>query len=215
MPTIVDCPACQRKLRLPDEFAGKQVQCPTCRHTFQSDSAPPVAVAAPAPPPAAPMASDAAPSGELPPPPESESTDLRRCPYCKEIVSGTADRCPFCGEGLGRPVAAAPRGWSDNFRPGGYRRDWEPHRGTLVLVLGILSIALFFFPLAILLGIAAWIMGHSDLRKMRQNQMDPVGKGSTEAGWICGIIGTILGLIPLACCGFMLFGMAAASMSGP
>src|SRR5262249_37330336 len=203
MPNIVDCPACQRKLRLPDEFAGRQVQCPTCRHTFQADTAPAsVEVAAPAPAQPLPMvASDAAPSGELRPPPESDSTELKRCPYCKEPISGAASQCPFCGESLGRP-APDQRSWNGNFRPGGYRRDWEPHRGTLVLVLGILSIALFFFPLALLLGISAWIMGQSDLRKMRLNQMDPVGKGSTEAGWICGIIGTILGLIPLTCCAF-------------
>lgn len=36
MATIVDCPSCSRKLRVPDELLGKQVQCPVCSITFTS-----------------------------------------------------------------------------------------------------------------------------------------------------------------------------------
>lgn len=63
----------------------------------------------------------------------------------------------------------------------------KPHRGTLILVLGILGLVLCG-PL----GIAAWIMGQGDLKEMDAGQMDPSGRSLTNAGRICGIIATIL-----------------------
>jgi hypothetical protein len=63
----------------------------------------------------------------------------------------------------------------------------KPHRGTLILVLGILSLIVCGF-----LGIPAWIMGKNDLAAMEAGQMDPVGRSLTNAGRICGMIGTIL-----------------------
>ncbi len=68
----------------------------------------------------------------------------------------------------------------------------KPHRATAVLVLGILSLVT-----CPLLGIAAWIMGNGDLREMSQGQMDPSGKDTTNAGRVCGIIGTVLFVISL------------------
>ena len=73
----------------------------------------------------------------------------------------------------------------------------QPHRGTLILVLGILSLVLCG-PI----GIAAWIMGNTDLKEIDAGRMDPAGRGNTHAGRICGMIGTgftvtglILGLV--------------------
>jgi len=63
----------------------------------------------------------------------------------------------------------------------------KPHRGTLILVFGILSLVL-----CAPLGIAAWIMGNGDLKQMDAGTMDPTGRSVTNAGRICGIIGTIL-----------------------
>ena len=63
----------------------------------------------------------------------------------------------------------------------------KPHRGTTVLVLGILSIVV-----CQPLGIAAWVMGNNDLREMNNGLMDPSGRDSTSAGRVCGIIGTVL-----------------------
>ncbi len=37
MPEIIICPHCQRKLRLPEEFLGKRVQCPSCKSQFPAD----------------------------------------------------------------------------------------------------------------------------------------------------------------------------------
>ena len=48
----------------------------------------------------------------------------------------------------------------------------KPHRGTLILVLGIVSI----FVCGIILGPIAWVMGNNDLREMSAGTMDPSGK---------------------------------------
>lgn len=72
------------------------------------------------------------------------------------------------------------------------RRHGEVHRGTTVLVIGILSIV--FGGFGLILGPIAWVMGNTDLRKIRSGEMDPEGESLTKAGWVCGIIGTFLGL---------------------
>jgi hypothetical protein len=76
-----------------------------------------------------------------------------------------------------------------------------PHRGGLILTLGILSLVICG-PL----GIFAWIMGNNDLAAMRIGEMDPRGEGSTQAGRICGIIACCIMLA--SCLIYMVFGMA-------
>ena len=68
----------------------------------------------------------------------------------------------------------------------------ERGRGALILVLGILSLIMFGF----ITGIPAWVMGHTDLRRMREGKMESADEGLTRAGMILGIIGTLIsGLI--------------------
>ncbi|MGH7994377.1 MAG: DUF4190 domain-containing protein [Limisphaerales bacterium] len=82
----------------------------------------------------------------------------------------------------------------------------KPHRGTLILVLGILGLVVRA-PLAI----AAWVMGSGDLKQIDAGTMDPSGRGTTQAGKICGIIGTILLIIGIIVFGILfLIGFAAA-----
>jgi hypothetical protein len=38
MPTLVACPKCQRKLRVPDDLLGKSVKCPSCQEAFTADA---------------------------------------------------------------------------------------------------------------------------------------------------------------------------------
>lgn len=77
----------------------------------------------------------------------------------------------------------------------------KPHRGTLILVLGILSLVVCG-PL----GIFAWIMGSGDLKEMGAGIMDSSGRGNTQAGKICGMIATILMLVGL-CIGFVVLAL--------
>jgi len=83
---------------------------------------------------------------------------------------------PPTGPGMGLPGA-------------GYVR---PHRGTAVLVLGILGLAVC--PIC---GIIAWAMGSKDMREMRAGCMDRSGEGMTRAGYICGMISVIVALVGL------------------
>jgi hypothetical protein len=65
-----------------------------------------------------------------------------------------------------------------------------PHRGTLILILGILSIVCCF-----ICGIVAWVIGNNDLKQMAAGTMDPSGEGMTKAGKICGIIGIAIQIV--------------------
>jgi hypothetical protein len=63
----------------------------------------------------------------------------------------------------------------------------EPHRGSTVLVFGILGmVCLFPF------GIVAWVMGSKDLKKMAAGEMDASGRGVTMAGKIIGTVATFV-----------------------
>jgi uncharacterized membrane protein YccF (DUF307 family) len=190
MPLLVNCPGCGRKLRIPDEFAGRKVKCPTCGEAFDANPSPegaPPPAAAPAP---APLGTPVSVTPKAPPQPE-------RPPREKDLRDDD-DR-----EGDG------DRPWE---RGGELRRDCEPHRGNLVMLLGIFGtvcggIALTAFCcsglpgiLALIglpLSIMAWTMGGRDLAKMNEGVMDPQGRGSTQGGMICGIVGTVLNSLGL------------------
>jgi hypothetical protein len=59
----------------------------------------------------------------------------------------------------------------------------RPHRGGLILTLGILSLVCCG-PL----GIVSLIMGSMDLGAMQRGEMDRSGQGMTRAGQILGIV---------------------------
>ena len=68
----------------------------------------------------------------------------------------------------------------------------RPHRGTAVLVLGIVGFV------CCICGIIAWAMGRIDLKEMDSGRMDPAGRGNTRAGKICGMISVIIFIAKLA-----------------
>jgi len=91
----------------------------------------------------------------------------------------------------------------------------KPHRGGIVLALGILGIFFIFLPGIILsfsvkserpplevlgllpivgfiLGSIAWVKGENNLNDMDAGIMDPTGRGLTQAGKICGLICVVL-----------------------
>ena len=72
-----------------------------------------------------------------------------------------------------------------------YRGSKEPHRGVLILVLGILGLMTGCG----IIGIFAWVMGTRDLGLIRSGRMDKEGEALTKVGYILGIVGTILFLL--------------------
>ncbi|MBL8857733.1 MAG: DUF4190 domain-containing protein [Planctomycetes bacterium] len=85
----------------------------------------------------------------------------------------------------------------------------RPHRGVLILVFGIIGIVLCF-PL----GIAAWVMGKGDLGAIDRGEMDPTGRGMTQAGMIIGIIATALAAIAIVIWALVLAGALFATAAG-
>src|SRR5262245_37497475 len=76
----------------------------------------------------------------------------------------------------------------DSDLPRRARKDYAPHRGTLILVLGILSLT----GASILTGIPAWILGNQDLKEIRAGRMDPEGESNTNIGRILGMVSTLM-----------------------
>jgi hypothetical protein len=77
------------------------------------------------------------------------------------------------------------------------RNDFEPHRGGLVLGLGIASLCVLVLgglgPLiGLVLGPIAWVMGNADLTAIRAGRMDPEGENQTSTGRMLGMIATIV-----------------------
>ncbi|MCI0465245.1 MAG: zinc-ribbon domain-containing protein [Gemmataceae bacterium] len=187
MAEIISCPSCQRKLQVPENLLGQDVQCPTCGAAFaaRADQGP-APSQAPAPPPTV------APT----PAPEPQ----RWAPSYPPAGPDRGDYPP--GPGPRRPPGR-DYGYEDDYddydpynrRPRS-RRGMAPHRGSTILTLGILSLVV----LGPILGPIAWVMGHQDMNEIRAGRMDPEGEGPTNAGKICGMIATILSAVGLAFC---------------
>lgn len=192
MPVTVACPSCNVKLNIPDSFLGKKVRCATCSTVFEAR-----AVGAP--------------------PAEPASEAIR--PSQEPLPEAPLEEVP-----AGEPRRRRDRDDRDDFdhddhddrdsrRSRRRRRDLEPHRGGLLMGLGIASIALGalgltgvcccfldILPIAGLpCGLCAWLMGQGDLKRIDQGTLDPDGRGSTQGGYICGIIGTALCGLDLLC----------------
>ena len=75
-----------------------------------------------------------------------------------------------------------------------------PHRGVLVLVLGILGLV----GCGIFTSIPAWVIGSGDLKAMDAGTMDPSGRSLTNAGKICGMIATIIAIVAVVLVGLLI-----------
>jgi len=96
----------------------------------------------------------------------------------------------------GNPFADGP--------PGATGRYVRPHRGGLILALGIIG----WVVTCPIVSAIAWSMGTADLRDMRAGRMDRDGMGLTQAGQILRMIYTCLWLAGFGI-GFFLFVVVA------
>jgi len=205
---VVSCPDCQRKLRVPNELVGKLVKCPTCGQTFTANPA----AQAPAPPPPPPVEEKPTRTSKVSRDDDEDDDDERSRrprPRSGRDDDDEDDRKRRRRSRFSRDDDEEDD--DDDRRRRRRRRDLVPHRGSTILVLGIMS----FFIAGIILGPIAWVMGNTDLAEIRAGRMDPEGEGATSAGRICGMISTILHIIGIVLfLGFCCLGMGLSGGAG-
>jgi predicted Zn finger-like uncharacterized protein len=195
MPAVIHCPHCRCMLKLQDADVGKTVRCPTCNQIFAAHldddiTLPPVAV------PDFELSSAEPPTRHAvqpksPPPQDKPGDRLGPLVDSRDVYAVQLDdeaAAPAHEEERRRRRRASQ--WDED------EDDLQPHRGTLILVLGVLSLVLACIPLAgWILGGISMTMGANDSRLMDQRVMDRSGRGLTRAGQVCGILGVFFATI--------------------
>jgi hypothetical protein len=227
MPIVFNCPTCREQLTLSDAAAGRRGKCPHCKGEIVvpaagSAAAPPAPPPLPGPAPAGhAAAASSAPALEIP----AAAAAPAASPVM--VAAASAPPPPFAPPlqpgGWADVDVAAPRG---HFRAG----HGQPHRGVMVMVLGIISIVVgvlsyFVFccpfvglPVGLIglgLSIGSAVMGGMDLKKINAGAMDAEGKPMTLAGFICGIVGSVVVAPSLVLSGFMTIMMIIGAATSP
>jgi hypothetical protein len=197
MPITTTCPKCSRKLNVPEALLGKRGKCPKCGENFTiADEEEPSSTSrsrvrprqAPPPEPDDEEVPDDEEAEDQDEPQEEEERPARKR---KKAAEADYEEVP---DDEDDEPQSRKRKKKKKRRRGG--RDLQPHRGQLIMILGIASIPAFFIGGGITglgLGIAAWVMGSMDLREMEEGRMDPSGESETNTGRLCGMITTIVG----------------------
>ncbi len=221
MPIETICQTCGRRLRVADEYAGKKARCPQCQTIF---------IVPGQPVPASTGQTDTAPGPEsggerwqVRTPDGQSYGPVSKSELDRWVAEGRVPaEAGVLAESVGvwypaselyaqlrhsGPLSAASNPFADRpDAPAGFQTVTtpgfqRPHRGILILLLGLLSwvICPIFAPFA-------WIMGQADLRDMRRSQMDPSGMTLTQIGMVLGVVSTILCLliVALMCLGVIL-----------
>ena len=199
----IGCPTCGRTLRLADEHAGKQIRCPACQQISiapgKTENAGDLAAVSenvvvksatvwhlrmPDGPIYGPIGWDEiltwAGEGRIAA--DCELAEARSGPWRRAVDVLPASILPRMEPVTMAAPAAYPFAAGGPALPGGGGYV-APHRGGLILVLGLLS-----WVGCPVVSFAAWIMGSHDLREMRAGRMDRSGEAATLAGMIFGMI---------------------------
>ena len=200
----IACPGCDKMLRIPDAMTRRMVACPQCKKKFrvpEQETTDAVEDAeegfSTAPLPAKPRK----PGKSRPPVEEVDEPPVRKRRPAEE-----ADEDEDAYGVQSEPSSPAPRSRRSDERPLRRRRrsisrfddederpDVRPHRGTLILILGILSLVFGCIPLVgWILGGITMSMGSTDERLMEHGSMMRSGRGLTKVGYILGVIGVFL-----------------------
>lgn len=217
--TIVACPKCRRALSRPQDVIGRIVRCPVCLTAFNSDKAPiweppkprrsesstrSSAGTAVAEILEVQTASDDEPTFAVGRAGSPEWTEF--CPLCESAVPPYRNECPNCQAEFLPLEESRDRPWEAE---GAERRDSEPHRGSFLLTLSIVScvipsvscfMCILGVPLNLVglaLGGAAMSLGLRDLRKIRQGTMHSGGRSMVKAAVVVGIIGVVLNVVTM------------------
>jgi phage FluMu protein Com len=218
----IRCPNCDRKLRIAEEHAGKQVRCPAC----QQISTAPIGATDSESSAAATAAENAAtwhlktPEGPIYGPitwpmVQSWAAEGRIAADCQLAESRTG---PWheAGELLPqlRPspkpasvgsAAPATHPWMSP-EPGEAGGGGNPYSAPGTAAIGsyvaphrgglILVLGLIGFAISCpIFSLMAWVMGSHDLHEMRAGRMDRSGEGLTQAGQVLGMILSLLWIL--------------------
>lgn len=212
------CPGCSRTLRVDDEHAGQQARCPVCGTIYSVPGE--RSSEEPAAPGASPLGNAAEPaeSWRLRTPEGQLYGPVARAELDSWVAEGrVTEDCELLREGQSvwrpavevYPVLETPTSTNPYVATSETRyRYTAPHRGGLILVLGILGWVVG----CPIFGVAAWVMGNADLEEMRSGRMDPSGRGLTQAGTILGMIQGMLLMLVLVVGLFALLARFAVRM---
>lgn len=205
-------------LRVADEHAGKALRCPVCNHISTAPSA------------AASVAEGPLATWHMRTPEGQTYGPITRDELDRWVSQGrlSAD-CELAQSAFGpwepalasfpelQQLAPQPAAPAPAFQPpspfsgspypataGATGQYVQPHRGGLILVLGLVGIVMG----CPIFSLMAWVMGSGDLRDMRAGRMDRSGEGLTQAGQLLGMIPSILFIFGAAL--FMLIIIVAA-----
>jgi hypothetical protein len=139
---------------------------------------------------------------------------LVQCPACQNVFTATAPvppprpaQAPAVEVGW-RPTAGGRQ--QDDSGPSlpqvGENEDRrQPHRGVLILSLGILGLLLSCLPpVGWVFGGVAMSLANADLQEMKDGRMDRSGVSLTESGKVCGVLAVIMASV------FLLLGCLVA-----
>jgi hypothetical protein len=104
-----------------------------------------------------------------------------RCSTCDHLNQFDSKFCSRCATKLSAHSAPVDFGAVRG------HQSFARSNATAVLVLGICSLAV-----CSLLGPIAWVMGRKELDRINAGELPRSGYGMANAGYICGIIGTML-----------------------
>jgi predicted RNA-binding Zn-ribbon protein involved in translation (DUF1610 family) len=176
MTEFITCTQCKKTLQIPEQYLGETVQCPECGHQFTATAESVTSHPKPA--------TAAAGSGSkrwAPEPGEDDYPRRRQRDFDDDEDSDELD--------VSR----------------GIRSRLRPHRGGLVMSLGLISlVGGWAMCLPVVIGPIAWIMAQADLRAMRDGEMDPSGESMVRTGQVCGIISTIILILSLGVIGLVI-----------
>ena len=142
-------------------------------------------------------------------------------PYESQVAGAGQSEPPVAQPPAGQPqqpYAAPMQGAQGHFQqqmvPPKYgmpHGHFQPERGGLILALGIIGLLVCCIP-----GIFAWVMGKSDMKKIKAGIIDPSGESLTQIGMILGIISCVLwglaGLFYIAMIAFVIISAGAQGM---
>lgn len=117
---------------------------------------------------------------------------------------------PAPAPGQPYPPYGQPGGYpAPGYGGGMYAGGQEHPQGTMILILGILSIVVCQF-----LGPFAWVMGRKALTEIDTSGQTYTNRTMVQAGMICGIIGSVLLILGIAYLVFIFIVLGMAATTG-